>query len=117
MRLTRRFRGRLPRRLGESISVVAGPRNHDDEGLADAGTANPFRLPRLHPGMVGGPGAREALRVVAERGKLPRCEFSARFRSSGDIGWRGVQAVRVQPSRSGQEIVHGGSPHFGARAR
>src|SRR3989442_3083364 len=27
MRLTRRFRGRLPRRLGESISVVAGPCN------------------------------------------------------------------------------------------
>src|SRR4029077_18115218 len=27
MSLTRRFKRRLPRRLGESISVVAGPRN------------------------------------------------------------------------------------------
>ena len=27
------------------------PATIDDEGLADAGAANPFALPRLHPGM------------------------------------------------------------------
>ena len=34
MSLTRRFRRRLPRRRGESISVVAGPRNHERRGVS-----------------------------------------------------------------------------------
>jgi hypothetical protein len=68
VRLTRRFRRRLPRRLGESISVVAGSRNHDNQGLADASAANPFRSPRLHPGIgsvSGSNGAPRALRCLA----------------------------------------------------
>src|SRR3989442_5959799 len=30
----------------------SSPRNQDDEGLADARAASPFRLPRLHPGIT-----------------------------------------------------------------
>jgi hypothetical protein len=37
-----RFRGRV-------AFCVAGPANMNDEGLADAAAANPFRLPRRHP--------------------------------------------------------------------
>jgi hypothetical protein len=33
------------------------PATIDDEGLADAGAANPFRLPRLHAGIGFGDGA------------------------------------------------------------
>jgi hypothetical protein len=29
----------------------AGPRNHERRGVTDAAAANPFRLPRLHPGI------------------------------------------------------------------
>jgi hypothetical protein len=50
-------------RLGSSLDLkrahnpkVAGsnpaPATMNDEGLADAGAANPFRLPRLHPGIA-----------------------------------------------------------------
>ena len=31
--------------------MVAGPRNHRQQGLADAGAADPFALPRLRPGI------------------------------------------------------------------
>jgi hypothetical protein len=51
------------RRLGSGVDLkrahnpkVAGsnpaPATKNDEGLADATAANPFRLPRLHPGLV-----------------------------------------------------------------
>jgi hypothetical protein len=33
------------------------PATMNDEGLADAAAANPFRLPRLHPGIGFGDGA------------------------------------------------------------
>jgi hypothetical protein len=58
----RRWLGRQVRVLGLNLEaeadrsmvrlqVVAGPATIDDEGLADARAANPFRLPRLHPGI------------------------------------------------------------------
>jgi len=45
-------RSNRPRSWASLISVVAGPAIMNDEGLADAGAANPFRFPRLHPGIV-----------------------------------------------------------------
>src|SRR2546426_12237416 len=49
----------------------------NDEGLADAGAANPFRLPRLYPGIDQRATTQHAgellvaLRIAAERRELP----------------------------------------------
>jgi hypothetical protein len=54
MRLTRRFRRRLPRRLGESISVVAGPcndRNRIDWDHRPGMTSLGARLATTEPSM------------------------------------------------------------------
>src|SRR5262245_63239903 len=39
------------------------PATMNDEGLADAGAASPFRLPRLHPGIENSSGQRLRLRL------------------------------------------------------
>ena len=45
-------------------SANPAPATIDDEGLADVHAANPFRLPRLHPG-IGFGGAAAAARELA----------------------------------------------------
>ena len=58
-----------------------GPATMNDEGLADAAAANPFRLPRLHPG-IGSLAARfasvPAVAVVAATEKLSSPSASGR---------------------------------------
>ena len=66
-------------RLGSSVDLkrahnpkVAGsnpaPATMNDEGLADAAAANPFRLPRLHPG-IGRAAGDAASRTAAQKPK------------------------------------------------
>jgi hypothetical protein len=50
--------------IGHVAFCKSSPRNHERRGLADAAAANPFRLPRLHPGIGSratppGPGGKE----------------------------------------------------------
>ncbi len=40
----------------------------NDEGLADAKAANPFRLPRLHPRLMATPGALNAFHLFISGG-------------------------------------------------
>jgi len=43
--------GEFPLITQRSLVQNPAPATMNDEGLADAGAANPFRLPRLHPGI------------------------------------------------------------------
>ena len=73
------------------------PATIDDEGLADARAANPFRLPRLHPG-IGQRATTQhagellvALRIAAERRELPAVPHA--FSESVEAG--GLMAYSV----------------------
>jgi hypothetical protein len=62
-----------------SLEVAAGPATMNGEGLADAGAASPFRLPRFHPGSGlsvrwrrAGPRRRAPARPSGRRSHEPR---------------------------------------------
>ena len=59
---------------GRAVSGLRAPATMNDEGLADVQAANPFRLPRLHPGLV------RASASMREQmpGRVPRIPFAPR---------------------------------------
>src|SRR5688572_27418904 len=57
----------------------------NDEGLADAGAANPFRLPRLHPGIG---------LIIREPARYP----GPPFRESGSTSFEGGASLAVKHS-------------------
>jgi len=68
-RLTRKTVAHNPKVAGSNPA----PATMNDEGLADAAAANPFRLPRLHPGVwfaCGAAGGRVAP-VIEGRLRVP----------------------------------------------
>jgi hypothetical protein len=76
---------------------VAGPRNHYDEGLADVAAANPFRLPRNHPG-IGSSSLIFARAASCSPAPSDSCEATARLRAF------------IYPSRDATRRPAGGDP-------
>ena len=79
--------------MAVAVGTLRAPATMNDEGLADAEAASPFRLPRLHPGIENRSSQRSDLRLAA-------------LSKSKSVTGRGRPGRYRQPVRS--EPLHGG---------
>jgi len=92
--------------------VIAGPRSIDDEGFADAVTANPVPLSRLHPG-IGPlawrmPASPVSALVTTEPLNVGTPRTSFRFLSLSSMAW--ISPTAISAGGTGSPISRSNAP-------
>jgi hypothetical protein len=84
------------------------PATMNDEGLADAAAANPFRLPRLHPG-IGLCACSTPISAIIQQYSAGRLDANAARATAKPLHLSGSRVLRstILPSRSSLESPEG----------